>query len=343
MPKTTPTQAHKMKIGFAGTPTFADVALQHILQAGYSVELVLTQPDRRAGRGMQLQASAVKQTAQAHNIPIIQPAGLRLDGKYADDAQAAQQAIEALQLDVLVVAAYGLLLPAWVLQTPRLGCINIHASLLPRWRGAAPIHRAIQAGDTHTGISIMQMDEGLDTGDVLLMQSIDINPRDTTPTLHDRLAILGGERIVQTLQQAQHGQLRPQAQQGEATYASKISKEESLLNWQHSATVLDRHIRALQPAPSTHTWATDNRNKKTEKIKIHAACISSLPRPSQAPVGAVLAHDDEGLHIACGTNTQDGVLCLQTVQRSGGKPQGVDQWLRGFEVEIGSILGATND
>lgn len=331
-----------MKIAFAGTPTFADTALQRLLQADYRIELVLTQPDRRAGRGMRLQPSAVKQTAQAHHIPIIQPAGLRLDGKYACDAQAAKDTLEALQPDVLIVAAYGLLLPTWVLQLPKLGCFNIHASLLPRWRGAAPIHRAIQAGDTHTGISIMQMDEGLDTGDVLLMQSVDIGAHDTTPTVHDRLAELGGELIVQTLQLAHNGQLNPQAQQGEATYAHKISKEESQLDWQQSAAVLDRHIRALQPAPSTHTWVTDNRTQQTEQIKIRAACISEQPRPENAPAGAILAHDTTGLHIACGNHAQDGALCLQTIQRSGGKAQSVAQWLRGFQLDKTKPLGQAN-
>lgn len=328
-----------MKIGFAGTPAFAETALQHILQAGYSVELVLTQPDRRAGRGMRLQASAVKHTALAHNIPVIQPAGLRLNGKHAADAQNAKETLETLQLDVLVVAAYGLLLPAWVLQLPKLGCLNIHASLLPRWRGAAPIHRAIQAGDSQTGICIMQMDEGLDTGDILLMQSLPIAAQDTTPTLHDRLAILGGELIVQALQQAHNGQLTPHKQQGDATYANKISKEESILNWQHSAVELERHIRALQPAPSTYTWVSDSRNAQPEKIKVHAACVSSQSRPADTTAGTVLAHDADGLHIACGTNTQGGVLCLQTVQRSGGKAQPVAQWLRGFQLDIGSVLG----
>lgn len=330
-----------MKIGFAGTPAFAEVALQNLLQAGYTVGLVLTQPDRRAGRGMHLQSSAVKQTAQAHNIPVIQPLGLRLDGKYASDAQAAKEILTSLQLDILVVAAYGLLLPAWVLQLPRLGCLNIHASLLPRWRGAAPIHRAIQAGDKDTGISIMQMDEGLDTGDVLLMQSIAISAQDTTPTLHDRLAELGGRLIVQALQQAEKEQLQPQKQQGVVTYAQKISKEESVLDWQCSAIELDRHIRALQPAPGAHTWVTDSRSNKTEKINIRAACVSSLPRPMDTQAGAILAHDATGLHIACGKHESDGVLCLQNIQRSGGKAQTVAQWLHGFALDMNAILGKT--
>eukprot|EP01036_Dinobryon_divergens_P041872 gene41872-55551_t len=177
-----------MRVIFAGTPEFARVALEKLHAAGVDIALVLTQPDRPAGRGLKLQASPVKQWAQERNIPVAQPRSLRLDGKYPDDAQAAKRAIDAAQADVMVVAAYGLILPQWVLDTPRLGCLNIHASLLPRWRGAAPIHRAIEAGDTETGITIMQMDAGLDTGDMLLRESLDIGD-DSTACLHDRLAV----------------------------------------------------------------------------------------------------------------------------------------------------------
>ena len=191
-----------MRVGFAGTPEFASTALERIVAAGFTVPLVLTQPDRPAGRGLQLQASAVKQTAIAHAIPVAQPRSLRLDGKYPAEAQAGQAALQAAQLDVLVVAAYGLLLPQWVLDLPRLGCLNIHASLLPRWRGAAPIHRAIEAGDAHTGVTIMQMDAGLDTGAMCLVERLPIAPDDTTASLHDKLAALGAEMIVQALTQA---------------------------------------------------------------------------------------------------------------------------------------------
>ena len=177
-----------MKVIFAGTPEFARAGLQCLLEAGFSVPLVLTQPDRPAGRGMKLQASAVKQLALERGIVVSQPRSLRLDGKYPDDAASARAAIEAAQADVMVVAAYGLILPQWVLDAPRRGCLNIHASLLPRWRGAAPIHRAIEAGDAQTGVTIMQMDAGLDTGDMLLSEAVDILPDDTTAELHDRLA-----------------------------------------------------------------------------------------------------------------------------------------------------------
>ncbi|WP_010104789.1 methionyl-tRNA formyltransferase, partial [Verminephrobacter aporrectodeae] len=184
-----------MRLAFAGTPGFARVALQHLLDAGSDVALVLTQPDRPAGRGLKLQASAAKQYALEHGIAVAQPRGLRLDGKYPDDAAAARDALRAARADVLVVAAYGLILPQWVLDLPALGCLNIHASLLPRWRGAAPIQRAIEAGDTETGVTIMQMDAGLDTGAMLLSERLAIAPADTASTLHDRLAALGGRLI----------------------------------------------------------------------------------------------------------------------------------------------------
>jgi methionyl-tRNA formyltransferase len=188
-----------VRLIFAGTPEFARIALERLRAAGFDVALVLTQPDRPAGRGMKLQASPVKQFALQHGIAVAQPRSLRLDGKYPDDAQAARQAIDAAKADAMVVAAYGLILPPWVLDSPRLGCLNIHASLLPRWRGAAPIHRAIEAGDTQTGVTIMQMDAGLDTGDMLLSERLPIGPTDTTGALHDKLAQLGGRLIVEAL------------------------------------------------------------------------------------------------------------------------------------------------
>ena len=185
-----------MNIVFAGTPEFAQVALEAVISAGHAVPLVLTQPDRPSGRGMKLHPSPVKASALAHGIAVAQPRSLRLDGKYPNDAQAARAQLEAVRPDVMVVAAYGLILPQWVLGLPARGCLNIHASLLPRWRGAAPIHRAIEAGDAQTGITIMQMDAGLDTGDMLLEAACAIAPDDRTGTLHDRLAVLGGRLIV---------------------------------------------------------------------------------------------------------------------------------------------------
>ena len=188
-----------MRVIFAGTPEFARVALERLAASGFTIALVLTQPDRPSGRGMKLHPSPVKQAALERGIAVAQPRSLRLDGKYPGDAAGAQQAIEAARADVMVVAAYGLILPQWVLEAPRLGCLNIHASLLPRWRGAAPIHRAIEAGDAQTGVTIMQMDEGLDTGAMLLHDSVAIGPHDTTGTLHDTLAALGARLIVEAL------------------------------------------------------------------------------------------------------------------------------------------------
>src|SRR5450432_4131027 len=196
-----------MKLAFAGTPEFAQVALAHLHAAGFRIGLVLTQPDRPAGRGMKLQASSVKAFALEHGIELAQPRSLRRDGKFPDDAARAHAALGAARPDVLVVAAYGLILPQWVLDLPRLGCLNIHASLLPRWRGAAPIHRAIEAGDARTGITIMQMDAGLDTGDTLLARAVPIQGDDTTATLHDKLAALGGRMIVEALELASSGSL----------------------------------------------------------------------------------------------------------------------------------------
>jgi len=196
-----------LRVVFAGTPEFARVALERLHAAGFTVPLVLTQPDRPAGRGMKLQASPVKQFALAHGMAVAQPQSLRLDGKSPDEASAARTALEAAQPDVIVVAAYGLILPPWVLDLPRLGCLNIHASLLPRWRGAAPIHRAIEAGDVETGVTLMQMDAGLDTGDMLLVERLPITASDTTGSLHDKLAVLGGRLVVEALEIAACGGL----------------------------------------------------------------------------------------------------------------------------------------
>jgi methionyl-tRNA formyltransferase len=218
-----------MRIVFAGTPEFAASALAALLAAGHQVVLVLTQPDRPAGRGLKLQPSPVKALALQHGLALAQPRSLRLDGKYPDEARAAQAALQQAAADVMVVAAYGLILPQWVLDLPPRGCLNIHASLLPRWRGAAPIHRAIEAGDTLTGITLMQMDAGLDTGDMLLVAPEPIRPDDTTASLHDRLAALGARLVVDGLA-APALVRRPQPAEG-VTYAHKIAKAESTIDW----------------------------------------------------------------------------------------------------------------
>lgn len=320
-----------MRVIFAGTPEFARVALEHLLAAGYTVPLVLSQPDRPAGRGMKLQASPVKQCALAHGIAVAQPQSLRLDGKYPDEARAAKAAIEAAQADVMVVAAYGLILPQWVLDAPRLGCLNIHASLLPRWRGAAPIHRAIEAGDSETGVTIMQMDAGLDTGDMLLLEKTAITPLDTTAQLHDRLAQIGGRLIVQALRQAASGELvaTPQPQEG-VSYAHKIAKAESLIDWSQSAEVIARRVRAFDPFPGASTQLG------AEAIKLWSCEIDSYQRMPDARCGQVLHIDGDGIAVACGAGS---VLRLTTLQRAGGKRLPAADFLRGFALEPGMVLG----
>ena len=317
-----------MRILFAGTPEFAAVALQHIIQAGHTVCGVLTQPDRPAGRGMKLHASAVKTLALQHGIAVEQPRSLRLDGKYPEDALAAQKFLQTAQADVMVVAAYGLILPQWVLDMPRLGCLNIHASLLPRWRGAAPIHRAIEAGDTHTGVVIMQMDAGLDTGDMLLAQQVEIAPEDTTARLHDKLADIGGVLIVQALVDAQANKLvcTPQPADG-ITYAHKIEKHEAALDWRLSAKQLAQRVRAFNPFPV----ATFHVNG--EVIKVWSACAVADTGPTTNAGGTVLSADDSGVRIACGK----GVLCITELQKAGGKRLPVAEFLRGFDIAVGSV------
>ena len=321
-----------MRILFAGTPEFAAVALQHIIQAGHTICGVLTQPDRPAGRGMKLQASAVKTLALQHHIAVEQPRSLRLDGKFPEDALAAQKFLQATQADAMVVAAYGLILPQWVLDTPRLGCLNIHASLLPRWRGAAPIHRAIEAGDKNTGVVIMQMDAGLDTGDMLLTQPIEISPQDTTASLHDKLADIGGALILQTLADAQLNKLvhTPQPMHG-ITYAHKIEKHEAALDWRLNAKQLAQRVRAFNPFPV----ATFHANGEVIKVWSAYAVANgdTDTEPTANALGTVLSADDSGVRIACG----EGVLCITELQKAGGKRLAVAEFLRGFVIEVGSV------
>jgi methionyl-tRNA formyltransferase len=320
-----------MKVIFAGTPEFASAALQSLLQAGHAVPLVLTQPDRPAGRGMKLQASPVKQCALAHGIAVAQPRSLRLDGKYPDDAAAARDALLAAQADVMVVAAYGLILPQWVLELPPKGCLNIHASLLPRWRGAAPIHRAIEAGDAQTGTTIMQMDAGLDTGDMLLCEPLPIGPQDTTASLHDRLAAQGARLIVQALEQAARGGLHatPQPADG-VTYAHKIEKAESTIDWSLDATVIARRVRAFDPFPGASTECAG------ETIKVWNCEIDSTLSNTDVRYGEILSVNELGVTVACG----QGALRLTTLQRPGGKRLPAAEFLRGFDLRPGMRLGA---
>ena len=333
-----------MRVIFAGTPEFARLALERLHAVGHTIALVLTQPDRPAGRGMKLQASAVKQYALLHHLPIAQPRSLRLEGKYPDDAQAARQAIEDAHADVMVVAAYGLILPQWVLDSMRggtglkLGCINIHASLLPRWRGAAPIHRAIEVGDSHTGVTIMQMDAGLDTGDMLRSQSVEILPNDTTGSLHDRLTDWGTNMLVQVLAEAQNQHIKttPQAMTG-ISYAHKIEKSEAEIDWNNPTTTIERRIRAFNPFPGAFT------SLNGEVIKVWAAhpgasgTAGADTNAAQPAPGIVLSANADGIVVA----TLDTTLVLTELQRAGGKRLAVADFLRGFTLEVGLQLGAS--
>jgi methionyl-tRNA formyltransferase len=297
-----------MRVAFAGTPEFAAVALAALHEARLDIRLVLTQPDRAAGRGMQVQRSPVKRLALALGVPVTQPRSLRLDGRFPDDADAARQALQSARPDVLVVAAYGLILPEWVLTFPTYGCLNIHGSLLPRWRGAAPIQRAIEAGDAETGITIMQMDAGLDTGPILLRAAVPIGVDDTAATLHDRLAPLGGRLMVQALRALEAGtlQAQPQPSQG-VTYAAKIDKAEGRIDWHAPAVLVERRVRAFDPFPgATFDW-------HGETVKLWRARVIEGTGPG-APGEAV----DVGpgrLAVRCG----EDALELLELQRPGGR------------------------
>ena len=299
-----------MKIIFAGTPEFAATALEALLAAGHEVALVLTQPDRPAGRGMVLQASAVKQVALAHGIPVFQPERLKDPATH----EPIRAACVERGAELMVVAAYGLILPQAVLDLPRQGCINIHASLLPRWRGAAPIHRAIEAGDAQTGITIMRMEAGLDTGPMLLARALDIDPQDSTGSLHDRLAALGGRLVVEAL--ARFDQLNPVTQPADGvTYAAKIAKAEAQLDWNQPATILARKLRAFNPFPGAVV------NLAGEPVKAwRGEAVAGRGRPGQ-----VLAADAEGIVVACG----EGALCLTELQKPGGRRVAAADFLSG--------------
>ena len=307
----------ELRVAFAGTPEFAAQALAAIIDAGFTVPLVLTQPDRPAGRGMKSAASAVKQLAATRGIAVDQPEKLRTEAQHA--------ALAASRADVLVVAAYGLILPPAVLAMPRFGCINIHASLLPRWRGAAPIHRAIEAGDSETGITIMQMDEGLDTGPMLLCERLPILPDDTTGSLHDRLARLGAVSIVKILTLLAEGggtRLAAQLQPEEGvTYAQKISRSESVIDWKRPAVDIQRMIRAFNPFPGAVATLRDT------PVKVWA--VSVLDETGKP--GTILDIRKEGIVVACGQRA----LCLEQLQRPGSRRLMAGEFLRGFEVCAG--------
>ena len=310
--------APPMKVVFAGTPEFAAVALRALHEAGFQIPLVLTQPDRPAGRGMQLQASAVKQYAVAQGMEVLQPLSLRMDSKdpqRAEEARAAHERLQALDYDVMVVAAYGLILPRSTLDIKP--CINIHGSLLPRWRGAAPIHRAIEAGDAETGVTIMQMEEGLDTGPMMLIERVAIEDTDSTGSLHDKLAALGGRMIVDALRKMAAGQLEavPQPEEG-VTYAAKISKDEAKLDFGLPAEALGRKVRAFNPFPGAQGLVDG------VAVKIWKA----RPVAGKGEPGQVLAADAQGIVVACG----EGALRLDELQKPGGKRLAAAEFLKGF-------------
>ncbi len=308
-----------MRVAFAGTPPFAASALERLHAAGHDLVGVLTQPDRPSGRGMKLQPSAVKQVAMALGIPVWQPRSLRLDGRWPDDAAQAREQLQRVRPDVLVVAAYGLILPAWVLTLPAAGCLNIHASLLPRWRGAAPIQRAIEAGDKLTGITIMQMDEGLDTGNILLVAPQPIHADDTSASLQDRLAVLGADLIVQTLQQLARTRLdsTPQPTEG-VTYARKIEKAEASIDWRHDAALIERRVRAFDPFPGA-TFGL-----QAQSVKLWRARQMDHPDAAAAPPGTVLQSPGRELWVSCGT----GSLNLLEMQAAGGRRMAADVFMQ---------------
>jgi len=313
-----------MKVIFAGTPEFAAVALQALHEAGFEIPLVLTQPDRPAGRSMQLQPSAVKQYAVKHGIEVLQPLSLRMDAKdpqRAAEAKAAHERLLATDYDVMVVAAYGLILPRATLDIKP--CLNIHGSLLPRWRGAAPIHRAIESGDAETGVTIMEMEEGLDTGPMLLIERTPITPQDTTATLHDKLAAMGAEMMVKVLHKMEKGVVEavPQPEHG-ITYANKILKEEAVLDFTQPAREISRKIRAFNPFPGAHGEVNGT------VIKLWGAEV--LDGGSNAEPGQVIAADaHHGIVVACG----EGTLRLTQLQKPGGKRLPAAEFIKGFPLD----------
>ncbi|GBO84426.1 methionyl-tRNA formyltransferase [Marinobacter adhaerens] len=299
-----------MRLVFAGTPDFAATALKALIAAGHTIVGVYSQPDRPAGRGRKLQPSPVKQVALDHEIPVFQPETLK--------TAEAQKQLADLKPDVMIVAAYGLILPKAVLDIPTHGCLNIHASLLPRWRGAAPIQRAIAAGDAETGITIMQMDEGLDTGAMLLKSLTAIDTSDTGGSLHDRLAELGGKAIIKALELLKKGELTGEPQNDDlACYASKLSKTEGHIDWATDATAIERLVRAFNPWPGTYTDLGDQR------IRIHEA--RALVTDSDAFPGTVVHRDRDGIDIACG----NGTLRITRLQLPGSRAQSVNDLING--------------
>ena len=319
-----------MKIVFAGTPEFAASALAALLNTEHEIVAVYTQPDRKAGRGQKLTASAVKQLALQHDLPVYQPLHFKSS---TEEGLAAQQELAALKADVMVVAAYGLILPQVVLDTPKYGCLNIHGSLLPRWRGAAPIQRAIATGDTETGITIMKMAAGLDTGDMMYKTYCPIEATDTSASLHDKLAQQGAEATVKVLASEstlQHYLDNREVQDEALTvYAHKLSKAEAQIDWNSTAVQIDRNIRAFNPWPVAFIALDESNN-----LRVWGSMLSQENAQAQA-AGTILAIDKQGVHVACG---DEHAVCLSSLQWPGGKPLNAVQILQTQKLNIGQIL-----
>jgi methionyl-tRNA formyltransferase len=306
-----------MNLVFAGTPAFAVPSLEALVAAGHTIRAVYTQPDRPAGRGRKLGMSPVKEFALAHGLEVRQPASLKIESEV--------DALRSLAPDAMIVIAYGLLLPAAVLAVPRHGCLNVHASLLPRWRGAAPIARAIEAGDSESGITIMQMDEGLDTGAMLLKSAEPIHDTDTAASLHDRLAALGARTLVTALAQLARGELRPEFQDNaSACYARKLKKEEAVIDWTLDAAVLHRRIRAFNPWPVAVTGWRGERLRLWEVGPLTSGTVANAP-------GTVLSASADGVNVATGR----GALTLTRLQREGGRALPAGEFVNGTRLAAG--------
>ena len=303
-----------MRVIFAGTPDFSVAALEALLASGHEVVAVYTHPDRQSGRGRKIQPGPVKHCAQKHDLLVEQPATMK-------DAAPRMKEFAA---DVMVVVAYGILLPEEILQIPKFGCLNIHASLLPRWRGAAPIQRAIEAGDKETGITIMQMDAGLDTGDILATYPVNIESSDTAESLHDRLAHMGAKAINEVLEKLDLYQKSPLVQkQNQVTYAKKITRDEANIDWKENSDLIERRIRAFNPWPGSQTWYKDS------KLRIWKA--EHKKETHQTEPGTILSADRSGIKIACGK----GSLLIHELQRAGGKTLSAADFLNGMPLEAG--------
>ena len=313
-----------LRIIFAGTPDFAARHLQALIQSEHQIVGVYSQPDRPAGRGKKLKASEVKELALEHNLPVFQPQSLKNDEALAE--------LTTLNADIVIVVAYGLILPKAILEAPRLGCLNVHGSILPRWRGAAPIQRAIWAGDEQTGVTIMQMDEGLDTGDMLHISRCPISTTETSASLYTKLAELGPDALIETINKLANGEITPEPQNDElANYAKKLSKEEANIDWSLSALQIERNIRSFNPWPMCFTQMGG------QTVKIHQAQVML----QSGDPGQILSSDKNGVVVACGEHA----LCITQLQPQGKKPMAINDFLNGRSdwVTPGTILGENNE